>query len=120
MTKYIKFSELKKISSKIKKNGLKVGLAHGKFDMFHYGHFEHLYKAKSFCDKLIVSITSKKKVKDSKIFFNDEIRIKRLKKMRIADYVVIVPFSFGSHGYLIERRIYYFDVLQIVIINVMP
>ena len=64
--------------------------------MFHYGHFEHLNKAKSFCDKLIVSITSKKKVKDSKIFFNDEIRIKRLKKMRIADYVVVVPFSFAK------------------------
>ena len=33
----------------------KIGLAHGVFDLLHYGHLLHLEKAKSMCDILIIS-----------------------------------------------------------------
>ena len=36
----------------------KIGLAHGTFDLFHYGHLKYLQRAVDQCDVLIVSITS--------------------------------------------------------------
>jgi len=35
-----------------------IGLCHGCFDLFHYGHLLHFQEAKKNCDYLIVSITS--------------------------------------------------------------
>ena len=34
-----------------------TGLAHGCFDIFHFGHLNHLESARRLCDKLIVCIT---------------------------------------------------------------
>ena len=46
----------------MKKKTLKVGLAHGVFDIVHIGHLEHFRIAKQNCDKLIVSVTADKYV----------------------------------------------------------
>ena len=49
--KVTNFEDLTRLR-KIFKNK-KIGLAHGVFDLFHYGHLLHLEKAKSMCDILI-------------------------------------------------------------------
>lgn len=44
--------------SRIRENGLSVGLCHGCFDILHYGHILHFTYAKSYVDFLVVSVTS--------------------------------------------------------------
>ena len=43
-----------------KKNGKKVVMCHGVFDLLHLGHIKHFEKAKSLGDILVVSITADK------------------------------------------------------------
>lgn len=69
----------------------KIGLAHGVFDLFHYGHLLHLKKAKSLCNILCVSITSDKfiqKAPGRPIYKHDQ-RIKILSSLNFVDYVII-------------------------------
>ena len=42
--KIIKFSDLRQLRKKNQKS--KIILAHGTFDLFHYGHLKHLEKSK--------------------------------------------------------------------------
>ena len=60
--KIIKFSDLRQLR---KKSKIKIILAHGTFDLFHYGHLKHLEKSKK-ADILVVSITADKYVKRSR------------------------------------------------------
>ena len=61
MKHFVKKINFKKISTIRRLNPkIKIGLAHGVFDLLHYGHLLHLKKAKENCDVLVVSITSAK------------------------------------------------------------
>ncbi len=68
-----------------------VGLAHGVFDILHIGHIDYLKKAKSICDKLIVSVTIDKFVNkgDNRPAFSIKDRVKMLKSIKFIDQVVI-------------------------------
>ena len=78
---------------KIRKNfrNKRIGLAHGVFDLFHYGHLLHLKSAKSKCDVLIVSITAKKFVSKGpgRPYYNDAERLQMISALNDVDYVVI-------------------------------
>ena len=68
-----------------------VGLAHGVFDILHIGHIEYFKKAKSICDKLVVSVTIDKFVNkgDKRPAFSIKDRVKMLKSIKYIDEVVI-------------------------------
>jgi cytidyltransferase-like protein len=79
---------------KINKN-LTIGLAHGVFDLFHYGHLLHLKKAKEQCDILVVSVTSDKFVNKApnRPYYNLKKRIEFLSSINLVDYVVASDYE---------------------------
>ena len=95
--KIIKFDKAKNLMSTLKKNGKKVGLCHGGFDLLHPGHIKHFEAAKKICDILIVSITSDRYVsarKDTgRPIFTDKLRAYSIASLEFVDYVVISDFK---------------------------
>ena len=49
-----------------KKQGKKVGLVQGSWDLFHLGHLLYISKARELCDFLIVAMDSDEKIRDRK------------------------------------------------------
>ena len=88
---YIKNSTLKKLEN-LKKQGKKIVLCHGSFDLVHPGHLNHFQEAKSYGDILIVTITADNYIKKNihSPFYNQEIRRNFLQNLKIVDYVFIV------------------------------
>ena len=74
-----------------KNKSKKIGLVHGVFDLFHYGHILHLEKAKSLCDILVVSLTDDKFISKGpgRPFYNNNQRKKLIASMSQVDYVVL-------------------------------
>jgi len=79
----------KEISSRLKKSGKKIGLCHGCFDVFHFGHVNYLQKAKNLCDILFVSVSPDRFVKKGKSrpIFSCRKRMSVLSSIKYIDYV---------------------------------
>ncbi len=95
--KILKIERAGKIVSKFKKEGKKVGLCHGGFDLLHPGHIKHFESAKKMCDILIVSITSDKNVSRRKNsgrpIFTDKLRAYAVAAIEFVDYVIVSDFK---------------------------
>lgn len=59
---------LYKITYDLKKQGKRVGLTHGAFDMFHYSHLDLLRKSGFVCDYLIVGVDSDESITNYKSY----------------------------------------------------
>ena len=59
----IKLDDLKKQLEILRKEGKKIVMTNGCFDILHAGHVDYLKKAKNLCDILVVAINSDKSVK---------------------------------------------------------
>ena len=70
---------------------MKRVLAHGTFDIIHYGHVNYLERAKSFGDYLIVAVASDKVAKTygKKPFFNENIRLRMISSFKVVDEVIL-------------------------------
>lgn len=73
------------------KSNIKVVLCHGVFDVLHAGHLAYFKKAKSYGDKLIVSVTADEFVNKGpgRPYFTAKVRAEMLKSLSIVDGVVI-------------------------------
>tara|TARA_X000000950_G_scaffold172487_1_gene210053 strand:+ start:10332 stop:11843 length:1512 start_codon:yes stop_codon:yes gene_type:complete len=94
-----KILDIKKINYlRKKKPNLKIGLAHGVFDLLHFGHIKHLQSAKNNCDVLIVSITSAKFVKKGpeRPYYTDQERLNFLSTLEFVDYVSLSKEDTGK------------------------
>lgn len=58
--------ELENKIAEAKREGKKVGLVQGSWDLFHIGHLRYLKKARELCDFLIIAMDSDEKIKKRK------------------------------------------------------
>lgn len=97
--KILPFDDASKKISFFKKQGKRVGLCHGGFDLTHPGHFKHFESAKRKCDILFVSITSDNFVADRKGFgrpvYTEKLRAYMTACCEFVDFVVISNYKRG-------------------------
>jgi len=85
--------ELSNLCKKLKAEENKIGFTSGAFDLLHVGHVDYLYKAKQFCDVLIVGINSDQSVKkykgDERPINPARERAQIVAALEVVDYVFI-------------------------------
>lgn len=88
---------------KLKKQGNKIVLAGGCFDILHPGHIVFLQKAKKAGDILIVLLESDEKVKMLKgvnrPVYNQKERARALSALSVVDYIVMLPVMGNDREY---------------------
>jgi len=89
MKKYIKLNDLNKIRKKYVNK--KIVLCHGVFDIIHFGHINHLKKAKNFGDILVVTLTADKFVNkgENRPYYNVHNRVKVMESIGFIDFICI-------------------------------
>lgn len=85
--------DLVKIITELRRNGAKIALANGCFDLFHVGHIRYLASAKELADILIVGINSDEQVKklkgENRPFMPANERAEIVSSLRFVDFVTI-------------------------------
>ena len=93
--KVVELKELKKITSKAKKEGKIVVWTNGCFDLMHVGHILYLQHARAHGDLLVVGLNSDASISDfkgpSRPIVEESQRAKLLASLTCVDYVVIFP-----------------------------
>ena len=92
--KITSLDELGKISNRCRRDGKRVVLCHGMFDLVHLGHIRYFEEAKKEGDILIVTLTSDdfcRKGPDRPIF-SENLRAESLAALEIIDYIAICPY----------------------------
>lgn len=98
-SKIMSLKKITKLIRKLKAEGKKIVLAHGDFDLMHYGHIYHLEQSKKMGDVLVVSVVENQFIKKGpkRPVFSDKIRTKSIASLGCVDYVIpcreIGPFK---------------------------
>jgi cytidyltransferase-like protein len=88
---------------------MRLILAHGCFDILHVGHHWHLKEARSFGDRLVVSITASEFVNKGPglpVFSNEE-RAEQIANLRFVDEVYICHAPYAEPAIRKFRPAYY-------------
>ena len=93
MKKIFELEELSRIIHNKKKQGKRIVLCHGVFDVLHLGHLEHFKKSKSNGDILVVTTTADKFINKGlgRPYFSSKIRTNLLSGLSAIDYISEVP-----------------------------
>ncbi len=94
---FTKIDEIKPLIAKYRKQGKKIVLTQGSFDMVHIGHARYCEEAKKYGDVLIVGVDSDEKVRHRKgpdrPVVPQEERLEMLTYLRSVDEVVLKELS---------------------------
>ncbi|MCM1251247.1 MAG: PfkB family carbohydrate kinase [Clostridium sp.] len=104
MEKKVSKQEFAEIRKELRRQGKRVILCHGVFDLIHPGHIQHFQEAKSLGDVLVVSVTAANYVRKGpgRPYFNDRLRLESLAAIECIDYVLL------SENYTVE------DIIEVV------
>lgn len=85
-------SQLRQIIRKLKKEGKKIVLCHGVFDLIHPGHIRHLTSAKKYGDILVITVTADKYIKKGpgRPVFQEALRAEVLSCLNMVDFAAIL------------------------------
>ena len=85
-------SQLRQTIRKLKKEGKKIVLCHGVFDLIHPGHIRHLTSAKKYGDILVITVTADKYIKKGpgRPIFQEALRAEVLSSLNMVDFVAIL------------------------------
>ncbi len=89
--KIVSFDNLVSIVDKTKKEGKKVVLSHGVFDLVHPGHILHFKAARKHGDMLVVTLTKDEYVRKGpgRPYFNQRLRLETIAALEYVDYVAL-------------------------------
>jgi ADP-L-glycero-D-manno-heptose 6-epimerase len=83
--------ELVPVLQKLKKEGKKIGVTNGVFDILHSGHVMYLENARKLCDVLVVSVNTDESVKkykgDERPIIGEQDRARLVASLESVDYV---------------------------------
>lgn len=90
-----------RITRKLQKQGKKIGLCTGSFDLLHPGHITHLIASKKYCDVLIVGVAEdnfkrNKFPGSGRPLFSEIIRTFMVSQLKPVDYVYLDDGSIKS------------------------
>jgi len=93
--KIIEIKDLVEICIKEKKNGKKIVLSYGCFDLIHPGHIRHLKAAKKYGDILVVCITPDEYVNKGpgRPVFNEHLRAESVSSLSDVDFVALTKWD---------------------------
>lgn len=89
--KFLNLASLGKVTEQAKREGKKVVLCHGVFDLLHPGHIRHLNEARKYGDILIVTLTKDQFVNKGpgRPAFTENLRAESIAALEAVDYVAI-------------------------------
>lgn len=103
--KLISAAEIGQIAALLKKNGHRIVLTQGVWDLIHEGHAQYLHKAKQLGDVLIVGVDTDEVVRHRKgptrPIVPEQERVKMISHLRSVDLIVMKE-SKTDHGKLIR------------------
>lgn len=79
----------------LKKQGRRIGITHGAFDLFHASHFDLLQKSSQLCDFLIVGVDSNRNVSAYKSYLRPI--IKQVDRLKIVNELSCVDAVFVNN-----------------------
>lgn len=93
-SKVKKLKELSELGEKIRSQNKKIVLAHGAFDLIHWGHIHYLKEAKKYGDFLVVSVVDDKFINKTEVvkrplMFGQKIRMAWLAELETVDCVAL-------------------------------
>lgn len=91
MQKILSFEDLKRQVAALRRQGKKVVLCHGVFDLLHPGHILHFKAAKLRGDILVVTLTRDEYVfkGPGRPYFNQQLRLETIAALEAVDYVAL-------------------------------
>ena len=112
LNKIISINEASILSTGLKKNNVKIFLAHGVFDILHLGHIKHFedIKKNDHTAKLFVTITGDNYVKrgPGRPYFKENQRAEMLSSVTFVDYIIIIQEETAQTSInLIKPNIYF-------------
>ena len=90
-SKILPFEEAIQTLERTRKQGKRVVLCHGVFDLMHPGHILHFKAARGFGDVLVVTVTPDEFARKApgRPYFNQRLRMETIASLEYVDYVVL-------------------------------